>query len=48
MVNPLIPAIEVWLAFWNNLPDAVRSLAYFALGLFVVLSCFRLLLNIRG
>lgn len=48
LVDPLQPAIEVWLAIWNTLPLAIRNLANLTLGIFVVLVIFKIFSHIRG
>lgn len=48
MVEPLISAIEVWLAIWNNLPFSVQALANLTLGLFIFVVFYKLFIHIRG
>ena len=48
LVDPIQPAIEVWLVLWNNLPLAVRNLANLTLGLFVVVVMFKTFYHLRG
>lgn len=48
LVDPLQPAIEVWLVIWNNLPLAVQNLVNLTLGLFVVIVTFKTFYNLRG
>ena len=48
VVNPFLPAVEVWLAIWNNLPPAVLYLASFSLGLLIFLTVFHIIMHIRG
>lgn len=46
-IEPLISAIEVFLAFWSYLPPTIHS--YFALsfGLFIAYTFFNMIYNIR-
>lgn len=48
LVDPIQPAIEVWLVLWDNLPLAVRNLANLTLGLFVVVVMFKTFFHLRG
>lgn len=48
LVDPLLPAVEVWLAIWNNLPLSVRLLANLTLGLFSIVVVFKTFYNMRG
>lgn len=48
LVDPIQPAIEVWLVLWENLPLAVRNLTNLTLGLFVVVVMFKTFYHLRG
>lgn len=48
MTNPLIPAIEVWLAIYENLPEPVKLLFTISLTLFGVLVFFNIIFKIRS
>lgn len=48
MVDPLINAVEVWLAIYNTLPPPIFLLINFSLGLFVFVTVFTIFKNIRG
>lgn len=48
MVDPLINAVEVWLAIYNTLPPPIFLLINFSLGLFVLVVMFNIFRHIRG
>ena len=48
MIEPLISAIEVWLAIWDSLPDSIVALANLCFGLFLIAFYFRLFVDLRG
>lgn len=48
LVDPIQPAVEVWIVIWENLPLAIRSFTNLTLGIFLVVSCFKLFYHLRG
>ena len=48
MIEPLISAIEVWLAIWNCLPSSIQALANLTLGLFIFTVFFNIFYRLRG
>lgn len=48
MIEPLLPAIEVWLAWYSNMPIAITNLINLTLGLFVFVVMWNIIYHIRG
>lgn len=47
MINPVVPAVESWLAIFQNLPPAIMNLVYLAFGSFFVVCLILLFWRIR-
>lgn len=47
-INPVVGAVEAFLAVYNNLPFAFRSLVSLALFLFTLITVIQLVLRFRG
>lgn len=48
MTNPLVPAIEVWLAIYGNLPEPIKLMFTVSLTLFLIFVVFNVIYKIRS
>ena len=47
MIDPIKSALEVWLAFYNNLPPSITALINLSLFFFIFLVLFKIFYHIR-
>lgn len=47
MIDPVVSAVNVWLAFMDTLPVAITGIVYLALVLYVVPSIIKMFWSMR-